>query len=114
MGKPYRRAVRRGFQENLVIALLLVGGFVFAFGWLIGVVLLWLSGAWTIREKLVGTLVVPGGLAFALMAGLRTGLATGAAAGIAVAAVLAVAALASAVLLARRARAPRVYTPNAV
>ena len=31
-------------------------------GWLIGVVLLWVSDAWDRRDKLIGTLVVPGGL----------------------------------------------------
>ena len=31
-------------------------------GWLIGVVLLWVSDAWDSRDKLIGTLVVPGGL----------------------------------------------------
>jgi hypothetical protein len=29
----------------------------------VGVVLLWISSAWTARQKLLGTLVVPGGLA---------------------------------------------------
>jgi hypothetical protein len=32
-------------------------------GWLVGVALLWISSAWTARQKLLGTLVVPGGLA---------------------------------------------------
>ena len=31
-------------------------------GWLAGVALLWLSKTWTVRDKLLGTLVVPGGL----------------------------------------------------
>ena len=31
--------------------------------WLVGVVLLWISSAWTRREKVIGTLVIPGGLA---------------------------------------------------
>lgn len=31
-------------------------------GWLIGAVLLWASARWTTREKLLGTLVLPGGL----------------------------------------------------
>jgi hypothetical protein len=31
-------------------------------GWLAGVVLLWLSKIWTVRAKLLGTLVLPGGL----------------------------------------------------
>jgi formate hydrogenlyase subunit 3/multisubunit Na+/H+ antiporter MnhD subunit len=32
--------------------------------WVVGVVLLLRSRAWTLRDKLIGTLVVPGGLAF--------------------------------------------------
>lgn len=43
-----------GTLEVLAIALLLLA-------WPVGVVLLWSSGAWTRREKLLGTLVPPGG-----------------------------------------------------
>jgi hypothetical protein len=57
--QPPRRA---GFVEIAALVLLLLGGFFFV-GWLVGVVLLWLSDAWTTRDKLIGTLVVPGGLA---------------------------------------------------
>lgn len=47
----------------LTILLLSVGGAVLpGAGWLIGVVLLWLSPAWPVRDKLIGTLVIPGGL----------------------------------------------------
>jgi hypothetical protein len=53
----------RGWQETVAIVLLLAGGFLWGVGWLVGVVLLWLSDVWTVREKLLGTLVVPGGLA---------------------------------------------------
>ena len=43
--------------------LLLVGGLVIpVFGWVIGVVLLWASDAWNVRDKVIGTLLVPGGL----------------------------------------------------
>jgi hypothetical protein len=46
------------------LILLLIGGVVVPIlGWLVGVVLLWSSSVWTSREKLIGTLVVPGGLA---------------------------------------------------
>jgi len=31
-------------------------------GWVVGVVLLWRSRAWTTTDKLIGTLVLPGGL----------------------------------------------------
>jgi hypothetical protein len=40
---------------------------VFLVGWLVGVVLLWSSTVWTLRDKLIGTLVIPGGLATALI-----------------------------------------------
>jgi uncharacterized membrane protein len=53
--------------EVATLALLLVGGVVVpVVGWLVGVVLLWASDVWTTREKLIGTLVVPGGLALPL------------------------------------------------
>jgi uncharacterized membrane protein len=49
--------------EVATLVLLLVGGVVLpVIGWLIGVVLLWVSDAWSRRDKLIGTLVVPGGL----------------------------------------------------
>ena len=57
---------QRGWQETFAIVLLLAGGFLAGVGWLIGVILLWLSDAWTTRDKLIGTLVVPGGLALPL------------------------------------------------
>jgi hypothetical protein len=60
LGLPSRRA---GTQEWAAIILLLIGGFIFLVGWIVGVVLLWSSRAWTTGEKLVGTLVLPGGLA---------------------------------------------------
>ena len=50
-------------METWAIILLLLGGFVFLVGWLAGVVLLWSSNLWTRRDKLIGTLVIPGGLA---------------------------------------------------
>ena len=34
-------------------------------GWLIGLILLWSSRLWTTRDKLIGTLIVPGGIATA-------------------------------------------------
>lgn len=52
-----------GPQEWAAIILLLLGGFVFGVGWIAGVVLLWSSTAWRVREKVIGTLLIPGGLA---------------------------------------------------
>jgi hypothetical protein len=59
--------LQRGWLETLAIVLLLVGGFAAGVGWLAGVVLLWLSNVWTTRDKLIGTLVVPGGLVLPLL-----------------------------------------------
>jgi hypothetical protein len=52
-----------GWLEVGALVLLLVGGLVVpVVGWLAGVVLLWLSNAWNVRDKVIGTLFVPGGL----------------------------------------------------
>jgi uncharacterized membrane protein len=49
--------------EWATITLLLIGGFFAGIGWLLGVFLLWRSRVWTVRDKLIGTLLWPGGLA---------------------------------------------------
>ncbi|MHB1626415.1 MAG: HAAS signaling domain-containing protein, partial [Candidatus Dormibacteria bacterium] len=59
-GEP-RRQTRWG--DVLVPWLLLFGGFLFVIGWLLGAGLLWSSSRWRLRDKLLGTLVWPGGLA---------------------------------------------------
>jgi hypothetical protein len=59
----------RRWTDPLAIVLLLVGGFTIV-GWFAGVVLLWISEAWNGRDKVIGTLVVPGGLAGSLGIGL--------------------------------------------
>jgi uncharacterized membrane protein len=52
-----------GWLEWLAIPLLLVGGFVLpVVGWIVGVVFLWLSRCWTVKDKILATLLVPGGL----------------------------------------------------
>jgi hypothetical protein len=54
---------RRGAHEWFAIFGLLLGGLVVPLvGWFVGAILLWTSRAWTTRDKLVGTLLVPGGL----------------------------------------------------
>ena len=58
-GQAPARAV---LNEWLAIPLLLIGGFILIVGWFVGVALLWSSRIWTLRDKLIGTLVVPGGL----------------------------------------------------
>lgn len=56
---------RWGVIEVAALILLPIGAFVLPLiGWIIGVVLLWVSSVWTTRDKVIGTLVVPGGLAF--------------------------------------------------
>jgi HAAS domain-containing protein len=57
----------RGLHEWAAIWLLLLGGFIALVGWLAGLVLLWSSRAWTTRDKVIGTLVVPGGLVTAFV-----------------------------------------------
>lgn len=56
----------KGIQEWSAIILLLFGGFIFGVGWLLGLVLLWSSRAWTTVDKLIGTFVLPGGLSAVL------------------------------------------------
>ena len=64
-GRP--EAARSTTTETWAIILLLLGGFVFLVGWFAGVVLLWSSSLWTRRDKLIGTLVIPGGLATGIL-----------------------------------------------
>jgi hypothetical protein len=50
--------------------LILLGAFAFDVGWVVGVYLLWTSATWRVRDKLLGTFVLPGGLgALALLSG---------------------------------------------
>jgi len=67
-GGPAPLARRLGFHEIAAILLLMFGGFLVFVGWLGGVFLLWTSDRWTLRDKLIGTLVVPGGYATAAYA----------------------------------------------
>jgi hypothetical protein len=58
---------RSGLLEIAALVLLLAGGLLLPVaGWLVGVALLWASSIWNTRDKLIGTLVVPGGLALPL------------------------------------------------
>jgi hypothetical protein len=65
---PARRTI-----ELVALIGLLFGGFVLVVGWFVGAAALWASRAWTTREKIVGTLVVPGGLLPAALLALTTG-----------------------------------------
>jgi hypothetical protein len=60
-----------GFFEWITLLLLLVGSLIIpVVGWLIGAIMLWISRVWTWREKLAGTLIMPGGLAAVVLFGL--------------------------------------------
>ena len=58
---------RSGWPEIAALVLLLVGGFFFAVGWLVGLVLLWTSPVWSMRDKIIGSLFFPGGLGLPLL-----------------------------------------------
>jgi hypothetical protein len=115
-------APRRGWRETVALVMLTAGSIVLPLvGWLVGLVLLWVSSVWTLRDKLIGTLLVPGGflpgVALSLMAGstchgagTSAGVATSSCSGpgawrIALAIVVWVGPVASALYLAWRARA---------
>lgn len=66
---------RTGWGDRLAPWLLLFGGVIFIVGWLAGVVLLWNSSVWRTRDKVLATLVWPGGLAGVLSFGGLWGLA---------------------------------------
>ena len=58
-----RRTPTTTWREIGALILLPFGGLVLpVIGWFAGVILLWASDAWTTRDKLIGTLVLPGGL----------------------------------------------------
>lgn len=62
-----------GKLEWAVIFLLPFGALVVpVLGWLLGIMLLWTSRVWRTREKLIGTLLVPGGLSAVLYLALIT------------------------------------------
>jgi hypothetical protein len=66
----------RTWREWAAIVLLPLGGFVFGVGWIAGAILLWSSRAWSTRDKVIGTLIVPGGIAAVLPALFLLGTAT--------------------------------------
>jgi uncharacterized membrane protein len=76
LGSPPPVAYRRaGIGLEITAALFLtVGSVLFVIGWLVGVVLVWSSRRWTLGEKLVATLVFPGGpFAVVFLAGTVSG-----------------------------------------
>jgi hypothetical protein len=74
-GKPSGGA---GWKEIVALILLPIGGIIVPIlGWIAGAVLLWVSDAWNTKDKLIGTLLFPGGLliptALLFMAGESSG-----------------------------------------
>lgn len=64
------RPSKAGWKEVGALVLLPIGGVILpVLGWFIGIVLLWISDAWSTRDKLVGTLLFPGGLLLPLALG---------------------------------------------
>lgn len=62
---------RLGITEILALVLLPIGSLLIPIaGWIVGVILLWVSGSWTRRQKIAGTLLPPLGLTFPLFGGL--------------------------------------------
>jgi uncharacterized membrane protein len=55
--------------EIAAVVMLTLGSLIPVFGWAVGVVLLWSSGLWRRSEKVLGTLIFPGGPGLALFLG---------------------------------------------
>ena len=68
---------RRTWREWTAVFLLPLGGFLFGVGWIVALILLWSSRAWTTRDKWIGTLVIPGGIATGVLAFLALAMAGG-------------------------------------
>jgi hypothetical protein len=64
-GEPGVTPRSRGLEIATIVFLLPGSVLLPIIGWLVGVILLWSSSTWTTRDKLIGTLILPGGLLFA-------------------------------------------------
>jgi hypothetical protein len=89
-------------SEWSIITLLAIGAFFVGLGWVVGVVLLWRSRVWSVTDKLIGTLLWPGGFVTGVVFAVASAQAGGALIIVAVVAVLVPAA--SALHLHRRAK----------
>jgi hypothetical protein len=64
------QAHQRGLGLEIgAVVMLTVGSLIPVLGWAVGVILLWSSGRWRPSDKLLGTLIVPGGPGMALLLG---------------------------------------------
>ena len=66
-GRSLGRRTGIGLEVGAVV--MLTVGSLIPLGWFVGVILLWSSGLWRRSEKLLGTLIVPGGPGLALFGG---------------------------------------------
>ena len=67
-----------GWYTVLTIVLIAVGGIIVpVVGWFVGIAMLWWSRTWTLRDKLIGTLVLPVVLAVSLLVGVLASASTG-------------------------------------
>jgi hypothetical protein len=66
MPVPVQPAPRRRVLDTGTVVLLVIGGLLIGLGWIAGAVMLWASPRWRTTDKLLGTLVWPGGLAAVL------------------------------------------------
>jgi HAAS domain-containing protein len=55
-------------HEIFAVILIAIGGFIAGIGWIVGVVLLWTSSRFTRADKVIGTILVPGGFLGSLLA----------------------------------------------
>ena len=94
---------QRDGQEVPAITLLAIGGLFIGVGWFVGVYFLWRSRVFTLGDKLIGTLLWPGGLATAMIVSLAY-LMSSAPAGLAVATAILAVPMLTAWYLARRVR----------
>lgn len=53
------------WREWVAVVLVLLGGYVWGIGWVVGIILIWNSDAWRLRQKVLATFIVPGGLSAA-------------------------------------------------
>jgi hypothetical protein len=72
--RPQARRPGIGLEIGAVVMLTL-GSLIPVIGWAVGVILLWSSGLWRRSEKVLGTLIFPGGPGLALVLGGATGFA---------------------------------------
>lgn len=65
---PQAQSRRPGMGLEVgAVVMLTVGSLIPVIGWLVGVILLWSSGLWRRSEKLLGTLIFPGGPGLAML-----------------------------------------------